>query len=138
MAMVTLGLIALLHMPFIDVDLWLIGCFGAAAVLLASAPHSPMAQPKSIIAGMLISSAIGLLAGFVFSNQAIAIIMAVGCAMFIMTLLDTRYPPGGAAALIAAAGQYDVWFLLLPIASGTAILVFMQWVSLTLQPPVKS
>lgn len=125
-----LSAIALVHMPFLDIRLWLLGCFGAAGVLVAVDPTGYMARPRAIVLGLLSSSAIGLLAAHLIPHLALAIIVACAVSVAVMVLLDAEHPPGGAAAVIAVLGKYDVTYLFTPILTGTIIVLLMRYVSL--------
>lgn len=125
-----LSVIALIHMPFLDVRLWLLGCFGAVGVLVAVDPGGYMARPKAIVLGTLLSSAIGLLAAHMIPHLALAIIIACAVSMAVMVLLDAEHPPGGAAAVIAVLGNYDITYLFTPILTGTIIVLLMRQASL--------
>ncbi|MCC6598749.1 MAG: HPP family protein [Alphaproteobacteria bacterium] len=120
-------------MPFLAVNLWILGCFGAAAVLIAVDPGGYMARPRAIILGLFVSSLIGLLAASFIPHLALAIIVACGVSMAVMVLLDAEHPPGGAAAVIAVVGHYDFVYLLTPILSGTVIVLLMRYASLKAQ-----
>lgn len=125
-----LSAIALVHMPLLDMRLWLLGCFGAVGVLVAVDPGGYMARPRAIVLGLLSSSAIGLLAAHFIPHLALAIIVACAISMAVMVLLDAEHPPGGAAAVIAVFGKYDPSYLLSPILTGTIIVLLMRYASL--------
>lgn len=130
LVLATLTLIAVSNMSILETNQWIIGCFSAAAVLISANPKGKMAQPRSIVLGLMLSSAIGVGSSHLFSHTIVAILMACFLAMLAMELADAVHPPGGAAALIAASGSYDWKFLIAPMATGTAIVLMMRYVSL--------
>lgn len=125
-----LSAIALVHMPFLDVRVWLLGCFGAAGVLIAVDPTGYMARPRALVLGLLSSSAIGLIAGHLIPHLAIAIIVACSVSIAVMVLLNAEHPPGGAAAVIAVLGKYDPSYLFTPILTGTLVLLLMRYAAI--------
>lgn len=109
----------------------LIGSFGASAVLLYGAIKSPLAQPRNLIGGHVISGLIGvachqLMGGTVW----LAAALAVSLAIVAMLATKTLHPPGGATALIAVIGGpkiHGLGFLyaLVPAGAGAAILLIV-------------
>lgn len=87
----------------VDEPYLLIASMGASAVLLFAIPHSPLAQPYSLVAGHALSCAIGI---FFSRNLSwpMAPAAAVGLAIISMYYLRCLHPPGGATALAAALG----------------------------------
>ncbi len=76
----------------------LIGSFGASAVLLFGAAESPLAQPRNLIGGHLVSAAVAVVVVFMGGTGAYATALAVGIAIFLMCLTRTLHPPGGASS----------------------------------------
>ena len=107
----------------------LIGSFGASAVLLFGAPRSPLAQPRNVIGGHMLSALVGVSMRFVLPDPAWACAaLTVATAIAVMHATGTLHPPGGATALIAAAGGTKITamgylFVLIPAGIGAAILV---------------
>ena len=115
-----------------DRDLSLvIGSFGASAVLVYGAVNSPLAQPRNLIGGHIISAIIGVISyKYLFDYVLFASAFAVATSILVMQLTLTLHPPGGATALIAVIGSeqvHDLGFLyvLVPVASGAVILLFI-------------
>ncbi len=75
---------------------------GASAVLVFALPASPLAQPRAVIGGNMLSALVGLACGFLIPDPLLASVMAVGGAILSMSLLGCLHPPGGAIALGAA------------------------------------
>lgn len=131
-AFLGVGLIAFLHTRFTEADnLFLIGSFGASSVLLYGAIQSPLAQPRNLIGGHVISAIIGvtickLLPDIIWLTAP----LAVGVSIISMQITKTLHPPGGATSLIAVIGsekikQLGYWFVLTPVLSGVLILLLV-------------
>jgi CBS-domain-containing membrane protein len=107
----------------------LIGSFGASAVLLFGAPRSPLAQPRNVIGGHMISALVGVSMRLTLPDPAWACAaLTVATAIALMHATGTLHPPGGATALIAAAGGGKIaalgyLFVLIPAGIGAAVLV---------------
>ncbi len=83
----------------------MLGSFGASAVLVYGAIRSPLAQPRNLVGGHIVSGLVGvacyqLLGGPVWFASALAVSLAIVS----MMLTRTLHPPGGATALIAVIG----------------------------------
>jgi CBS-domain-containing membrane protein len=92
--------------------------FGATAVLVFGLPNSPLAQPKNVIFGHLITAFIGVLFSSFFAITPLTLSLATGIAVSAMILTKTTHPPAGAnPLLIMLTGQSWV-FLLTPVLTG--------------------
>lgn len=95
----------LLHLlPQPQFPLLLLGSMAASAVLLYAVPHSPLAQPWNLIGGHLVSALAGWLTISFVHDPLAAAGIAVGCAIFLMYVLDCLHPPGAATALTLVLG----------------------------------
>ncbi len=107
----------------------LIGSFGASAVLVYGAIKSPLAQPRNLIGGHIISGLVGVACFKLFGNTVwIASAMAVSVAIMTMLATKTLHPPGGATALIAVIGgkkTHDLGFLYAFIPAGLGALILL-------------
>ncbi|MHC1697518.1 MAG: HPP family protein [Geobacteraceae bacterium] len=101
----------------------LIGSFGASAVLLFGANESPLAQPRNLVGGHLISAISAVVIVALFGSNPYTIAMTVGIAIFLMYLTGTTHPPGGATALIGVQGNAGFAFVLVPVLAGVLILL---------------
>jgi len=101
----------------------LIGSFGASAVLLFGANDSPLAQPRNLVGGHLISAAAAVVIVALFGSNPFTIAAAVGIAIFLMDVTRTTHPPGGATALIGVQGAAGFDFVLIPVLAGALILL---------------
>lgn len=120
---------------FHDSDLvFIVGSFGASAVLIYGAVRSPLAQPRNLVGGHILSAFIGVLAYKLFYPFPwFAAAFAVATAIGLMHATGTLHPPGGATALIAVIGGEKVHalgflYVLVPIALGVAIMLFVALV----------
>lgn len=84
----------------------MIGSFGASAVLVYGAVRSPLAQPRNLIGGHVLSAIVGVLCWKLLNQHAwLAEAMAVATSIAVMHATRTLHPPGGATALIAVIGS---------------------------------
>lgn len=95
---------ALHLLPQPQFPLLLLGSMAASAVLLYAVPHSPLAQPWNLIGGHMVSALAGWLTISFVHDPLTAAGVAVGCAIFLMYLLDCLHPPGAATALTLVLG----------------------------------
>ncbi|MDD3653444.1 MAG: HPP family protein [Desulfotomaculaceae bacterium] len=119
--MLSIGFMALLSTHY-GVPL-MIPSFGASVILIYTAYHVPMAQPRNVLGGHFISAFAGVLIYQLYSNDWWAIALAVALAMSLMTLTGTIHPPGGATAFIAVYSGQNFSFLFAPVAIGSIILI---------------
>jgi CBS-domain-containing membrane protein len=109
----------------------IIGSFGASAVLVYGAIESPLAQPRNLIGGHILSALVGVFCYQLLPTQLwLSAALAVAAAIALMHLTKTLHPPGGATALIAVIGSpqlHDIGYLyaLLPVARGAFILLIV-------------
>ncbi len=107
----------------------LIAAFGASAVVLYGCPSAPIAQPRNLFCGSLLSSFIGVGVAMLLPHHPVWLqgVLAVSLSLAAMSLTGTMHPPGGAMAFIAAAGPEPMralgfTYLLYPIATGIVIM----------------
>jgi CBS domain-containing membrane protein len=130
-AFLGIGLIGLCHQNrFVEQDsVFLIGSFGASAVLIFGATHSPLAQPRNLVCGHVFSAVIGVSIQMLLPDQLwLASSLAVSFSIVAMQITKTMHPPGGATALIANIGSEKIkslgyLFVLSPVLSGALILL---------------
>jgi CBS-domain-containing membrane protein len=101
----------------------LIAPFGASCVLVFALPQSPLARPRNVIGGHLISATIGLLALQVLGPSPLAYAVSVGLATMAMVLTDTVHPPAGANPIVVILAGAGWSFLLTPVLAGTVLIV---------------
>tara|TARA_B110000008_G_scaffold124809_1_gene127413 strand:+ start:297 stop:767 length:471 start_codon:yes stop_codon:yes gene_type:complete len=108
---------------FDESNLWLIPPFGASMVLVMAVHESPLAHPKNILFGHIISAFSGVFVFSVLGSSFISLGLAVGLAIFLMMATKTVHPPAGANPIIAILGAKGMGFILMPIAVGASFIV---------------
>ncbi len=107
----------------------LIGSFGASAVLAYGAIKSPLAQPRNLVGGHVISALTGVVSYKLFGgNLVLAASLGVSAAIVAMHATRTLHPPGGATALIAVIGGkniHDLGFLYVAIPAGLGACILL-------------
>jgi len=111
---------------------WIVAPIGASAVLLFAVPASPMAQPWPIVGGNVLSAFVGLAVVHLVDERTLAIGLAVGLSIAVMSLARCLHPPGGAMALTVALAGSDVasssaLFPLAPVGLDALALVVAGW-----------
>lgn len=107
----------------------MIGSFGASAVLVYGAVRSPLAQPRNLIGGHVVSAIIGVAAWKLLHQEPwLAQSVAVATAIAAMHATKTLHPPGGATALIAVIGSEKIhslgfFYVLVPATLGPLLLL---------------
>jgi len=84
-----------------SLNLMLIASMGASTFLIFVTPHSPMAQPWSVVGGHLTSAFIGVVCAHWIGNPALATAAAVALSITGMHALKCLHPPSAATAMIA-------------------------------------
>lgn len=113
--------------------IFLIGSLGASAILVFGATHSPLAQPRNLIGGHLVSAIIGVTIQVLVPDpqlQWLACGLAVSLSLIMMQVTKTVHPPGGATALIANIGSEKIkelgyYYVLSPVLSGVLIMLLI-------------
>ena len=128
-----IGLIAFLQSQQISEieNVFLIGSFGASSVLVYGAVNSPLAQPRNLIGGHVLSALVGvtvykLCPDILWLNASLAVAFSI----VVMQITKTMHPPGGATALIAILPSEKIqalgyWYALSPVLSGAIILLIV-------------
>jgi CBS domain-containing membrane protein len=126
-----IGIIAFLQSQYLfeQENIFLIGSFGASSVLIYGAIQSPLAQPRNLIGGHVLSALAGVTVyQFVPDIIWLSAPLAVASSIVIMQYTKTLHPPGGATALIAVSSTGKIpdlgyWYVLSPVLSGCIILL---------------
>jgi CBS domain-containing membrane protein len=137
-----IALIGLLNSHYFTAsdNMFLIGSFGATAVLLFGITNSPLAQPRNLIGGHLISAIIGVtMHRFIPGELWLASALSVSLSIVLMQVTKTLHPPGGATSLIANIGSYKIqqlgyYFVFVPVLSGVMILLLIAILVNNLSP----
>lgn len=109
----------------------IIGSFGASAVLVYGAIKSPLAQPRNLIGGHIVSGLVGVACYQIFGDTIwLASALGVSLAIAAMLLTRTLHPPGGATALIAVIGGEKIHklgflYAFVPAGLGASILLIV-------------
>jgi CBS-domain-containing membrane protein len=101
----------------------IIAPFGASCVLLFALPASPLAGPRNVIGGHVISALVGLAALNLLGPTPFAMAVGVGGAIVAMRLSGTLHPPAGANPIVMILAGAHWWFCLAPVALGAIVLV---------------
>lgn len=128
-----IGLIAFIQSHLVEKieNIFLIGSFGASSVLVFGAIQSPLAQPRNVLGGHVISALVGVT---IFKTMPdiiwVTAPLAVALSIVLMQITKTLHPPGGATALVAVIGTAKVkalgyLFVLAPVLSGALILLLV-------------
>ncbi|MFP5260054.1 MAG: HPP family protein [Acidobacteriota bacterium] len=118
----------------------LIGSFGASAVLLYGAPKSPLAQPRNLIGGHVLSALVGVTVRLALPTPGwLACALAVALAIAVMHATGTLHPPGGATALIAVTGGPKIialgyLYVLVPVLSGALVMLVVALLAVNAAP----
>jgi len=128
-----IGIAAVAYVNYTLVDetdlVMIIGSFGASAVLIYGAIRSPLAQPRNLIGGHVISAVIGVTAFKLLPGHLwLASPVAVATSIAVMHATKTLHPPGGATALIAVIGSQKIhnlgfWYVIIPAGLGPVIML---------------
>ena len=104
-------------------NLWLIPPFGASMVLVMAAHESPLAHPKNVLFGHIISAFSGVFVFAVFGMSYLSVGLGVGLAIFLMMTTKTVHPPAGANPIIAILGTKGAEFIIMPVAIGAIFII---------------
>lgn len=126
-------------LPQSDV-VYLIGSFGASSVLIYGVIQSPLAQPRNLVGGHIISAIVGVtIVKFVPDILWLMAALSVSISIVLMQLTKTLHPPGGATALIAVTGSTEIknlgyWYVVMPVLSGVLILLLVALIFNNMTP----
>ena len=104
-------------------NVWLIPPFGASMVLVMAVHESPLAQPKNVLLGHILSAMGGVLIYSFMGVSALSLGLSVGLAVFLMASFKVIHPPAGANPIIAVLGGEGLDFILMPVAIGALFIV---------------
>lgn len=131
-----LGISALGLLSFVDpIHIFTIGSFGASAVLIYGAPRSPLAQPRNLIGGHVVSALVGVSIYMVLPSPIwLSAALSVSLAIAAMHITKTLHPPGGATALIAIIGGERVHalgfhYVVMPVFLGAFLMFLVAWIT---------
>ncbi len=107
-------------------NIWLIPPFGASMVLVMAVYDSPLAHPKNVFFGHVISAISGVLIYAIFGISFWSIGLGVGLAIFFMMATNTIHPPAGANPIVAILGAKGIGFIIMPVAVGAFFIVLFS------------
>jgi CBS domain-containing membrane protein len=128
-----IGIIAFIqsHQLLQAENVFLIGSFGASSVLIYGAIQSPLAQPRNLIGGHVLSAIVGVTVYKIVPDIIwLSAPLAVAFSIIVMQYTKTLHPPGGATALIAVSStgkipELGYWYVISPVLSGCIILLIV-------------
>jgi CBS-domain-containing membrane protein len=108
--------------------LFMLGSFGASALLLFVLPEAPLSQPRSVVLGHISASAIALGCLALFGPQWWAVGLATGSAIGFMMLTRTVHPPAGSNAIIVFLAKPSWGAFLGSTLFGAVLLIVLAFV----------
>ena len=111
----------------IEGAIWLIPPFGASMVLVMAVYESPLAKPKNLILGHILSALSGVIIFYLLGNTFISLGLGVALAVFVMMITNTVHPPAGANPIIVILTGQSLNFVFLPVAIGAIIIVVFAY-----------
>ena len=128
----TIGILILLFITKFSPTPWIMAPFGATCVILFAVSASPLAQPRNVIIGHLISAFIGIFFIQYLPVNDFTIALSVGLAIALMQVCRAVHPPAGANPLVilltANTVQYGWNFLFTPVLAGAVCLVLTAFI----------
>ena len=125
-ALIFISFLAFLDRSF-EGMIWLIPPFGASMVLVMAVHESPLAKPKNILLGHILSALSGVIILYLIGDNFLALGIAVALAVFVMIITDTIHPPAGANPIIVILTGQGISFVLFPVAVGAFMLVVFAY-----------
>ena len=118
-------------------NLVVVTSMGSSAVLLFSAPDSPLSQPWPLVGGHFIAATVGVGCTIFLGTDILSAGMAVGIAVLLMQWTRSIHPPAGATALAAVIGGDAVtslgWMFVLKPVLLNVILLLVSFYHIFLQ-----
>ncbi|MFC0119717.1 HPP family protein [Pseudoalteromonas xiamenensis] len=131
-AFVAIAFLSIFDASFQDVVL-IMAPFGATTVLVFGVPQSPLAQPKNVIIGHLITAFIGVFFVQFFTVTPVSMALATGLAVSAMLITKTTHPPAGANPLLIMLSGQSWMFLLTPVLTGAIAIVLIGRLMMNIQ-----
>ena len=100
-----------------------LGSFGSTAVMVFTFPELHFSQPRSVVGGHFICSAVGLAALAVCGPAWWALALAAAASCALMMLTRCMHPPAGSNPVIVFLAAPKLGFLFFPTLSGALVMV---------------
>ena len=110
-----------------ETNVWLIPPFGASLVLVMAVHDSPLAKPRNVFFGHILSASSGVLAFYLFGESSLSIALGLSLAILLMIVTNTIHPPAGANPIIAIMGAETFDFVIMPVAIGALFIVIFAF-----------
>lgn len=112
----------------------LIAPFGASCMLVFAIPQSPLAQPRNVIGGHVLSTVCGLSVFYLLGATPVALALGVGIAITAMAVTGLLHPPAGADPMVVMLASASWRFLFTPVLVGAGVIVLIaigyhRWVT---------
>ncbi|MCG9655720.1 HPP family protein [Vibrio vulnificus] len=124
-ASITLGLLLMVEANVENAAL-VMAPFGATAVLVFGLPQSPLAQPKNVIFGHLVTAVIGIVFSQYVGVTPESLAVATGLGITCMLVSKTTHPPAGANPILIMLAGHGWSFLVTPVLVGSVMIVLMS------------
>lgn len=124
-ASITLGLLLMVE-AHVESAALVMAPFGATAVLVFGLPQSPLAQPKNVIFGHLITASIGIVFSQYVGVTPMSLAIATGLGITCMLVSKTTHPPAGANPILIMLAGHGWLFLVTPVLIGSIVIVLMS------------
>lgn len=114
--------------------------FGASCFLMFVVPENPVAQPRNVIGGHVVSALVGMAIITLFGSAWWAMGLGVGLAIVAMRLTQTNHPPAASDPLLIMLSPFGApgWgFVLAPVFAGAVLVVAVAAVFNRLRPDVR-
>ena len=109
-------------------NIWLIPPFGASLVLVMAVHDSPLASPRNVFFGHVLSASSGVLMFYFFENTSLSIALGLALAIMAMQITNTVHPPAGANPIIAILGAKTFEFVIMPVAIGASFIILFAFI----------
>ena len=123
-ATLAIGLLSFLEMSMSEVAL-VMAPFGATTVLVFGVPDSPLAQPKNVIFGHLLTAIIGVAFTQYVGVTPLTLALATGLGVSVMLLTKTAHPPAGANPMLVMLAGQGWSFIFTPVLIGAVLIVLV-------------
>ncbi|MCE3232825.1 MAG: hypothetical protein K0R98_1082 [Rickettsiaceae bacterium] len=114
---------SLYGLSFLTDSVMIMAPFGATCVLVFGAPDSPLAQPRNVVCGHVLATAIALIFAHFLGDSWWVITLSVATVIAVMQLTRTLHPPAGADPIIVILTHAPFSFILVPVLAGAIIFV---------------